>query len=100
MYLRGACCGLFFVSFAGFAWIGSLLIGQASQIIHACVECQRNAFTLLKGKMPGTALDFRIIALVDPRQHLHLNLREAPFFPEVLQSCHFITLHYYVNLTY
>lgn len=82
------------------ARIGRLLVCQPSQIIHACVQCYRNTLALFKGKMPGTTLDLRIIALVNPSQHLHLDLRVALLFSEVPQARHSITRDYYANLTY
>ena len=82
------------------ARIGRLLVCQPSQIIHACVQRQRNTLALLKGKVPGTTFNFRIIALVNSSQHLHLNLRIALLFSESPQTRHLITRNYYANLTY
>ena len=74
-----------------FGRIRLLLIRQASQIIHAGLQCQRNAPALFKGHVALAALDFGIITLVDARQHLHLDLGIAPLFSEHFHRCH---IHY------
>ena len=86
---------LFFAS-----WIWLWLVGQTSQVIHAGIQCQRNSFALLKGHISLSSLNFRVVALVDSGQHLHLNLCKASLFSQFQQLRHSITHKKYVNLTY
>ena len=65
------------------ARIGFFFIRQTSKIIHAGVECQRNALTLLKCIVSPTRLDLGIVTLIYTRKHLHLNLRVSSFFPQI-----------------
>ena len=70
-----------FLLFFAFSWIGFLLIRQLRKIVHTGIQCLGDPFTLFESVIPLFALDFGIIALVDPSQHLHLHLGQPLAFP-------------------
>lgn len=47
------------------------------QIIHTCIKCQGNPFTLLKRIISLPVFNLRIITLVNPCQHLHFSLGKS-----------------------
>ena len=67
------------------------IISQTGQVVHTGVQYQCNPFTLLKGHISLSSLNFRVVALVDSGQHLHFNLLKAFLFPQFQQSRHVIT---------
>ena len=69
-----------FLLFFAFSWIGFLLIRQPRKIVHTGIQCLGDPLTLFESVIPLSALDFGIIALVDPCQHLHLHLGQPLAF--------------------
>ena len=69
--------------------IGFFLIGKSCKIIHAGIQGARNSLALFKGVISLSGLDFRIIALVNAGQHLHLYLCKTPFLPQIFKSSQF-----------
>ena len=57
-----------------YSGIRGILIGQAGEIVHAGFQCKSDAAALFKTHISLTGFDFRIITLVNPRQHLHSDL--------------------------
>ena len=76
--------------FSCFAWIRSLFICKAGQIIHTCLQYQSKTAALLVTHITPTCFDFGIIALVNARQDLHFYLRISPALSKFLQTCHLI----------
>ena len=70
-----------FLLFFAFSWIGFLLICQTCQIVHAGVQGLGDPLTLFESVIPLSAFNFRVVALVDPRKHLHLYLGQPLAFP-------------------
>jgi len=58
------------------------LIRKSRKIIHTCVKSLCYPTALFKGVVSLAVFNFRIIALVDAREHLHLYLRVSPLFAE------------------
>ena len=69
-----------FLLFFAFSWIGFLLIRQPRKIVHACVQRLRDPLALFESIIPLSAFNFRVVALVDSRQHLHLHLGQPLAF--------------------
>ena len=70
------------------AWIGLFLVGQPGKVVHACAKNQRKRFALVEIHPSLVSFDFRIVALVDPSEHLHFNLCVALFFSELFDTVH------------
>lgn len=80
---------LHFLPFGTRIW--ARIIGQSRQIIHAGIQGQCYAAQLFIGIVTLFGLQFGVVTLVDPGQHLHFDLCITPCFSEVLQSGHNIT---------
>ena len=62
------------------------IIRQAGEVIHAGAEGKGNAPALLKRIVAPAALNLGIIALVNPREHLHFDLCNPALLSKLLQS--------------
>ena len=82
------------------AGIGLLFIGQACQVIHAGVQCQRDALALFKGVIALAGFDLGLVALVNAGEHLHLHLCIPLCLAKLFQPCHVHHPGNYGILTY
>ena len=78
-------------SVSRFSGVRRRVVGKTGQKVHAGLQSQGDPAVLLKGHVAPPGLDFRIVALVDAGEHLHLDLGISLFPPELFHRCHTIT---------
>ena len=64
------------------------LVCESCQIVHAGVQRNGDALTLLKGIVSLATFYFGVVTLIDAGHHLHLHLCKAPAFSQFFQSAH------------